>query len=79
MARISDDGSGPEIFCCEWVAYPEPGRDTECSKCNSVFTLRPDSELATGEYNLPLPNFYPADGPQYRQAGTLMHQPGGTP
>lgn len=29
-----------EIQCCgTWAPYPEPGRDTRCAGCGSVFTV----------------------------------------
>ena len=58
------DMENAEIFCCVWVEYPEPGRDTSCTVCGSVFTVRAEPEL-------PEPNFYAADGPRYAAQAAL--------
>lgn len=81
MAYIGDGETGPEIYCCEWVPYPEPGHDTACSGCGSVFTItRPgtcECGNLTGDcdgHAMPVPNFYAADGPRYERPSAIMQR-----
>lgn len=82
MAYIGDGETGPEIFCCyNWIPYPEPGRDTTCTHCGSVFTVSAEHGMpcACGNlagdcdgHALPVPNFYPADGPRYERPAIVQ-------
>ncbi len=33
----------PEIFCCQWVPYPQKDKETECPACHSVFAVKDES------------------------------------
>ena len=39
LALHGDLVSEGHLFCCQWVEYPAPGRNTECPSCHSVFAV----------------------------------------
>jgi hypothetical protein len=29
-----------EIYCCQWIPYPLPGKESHCDRCGSVFSVK---------------------------------------